>query len=54
MALFTRKETGPLGVTTEEWDVDGVKLIGVGIALGIAKGAWEWVSTRFSRTRSER
>ena len=53
MALLKRTTTGPLGVETEEWDVDGVKLIGVGVALGVAKGLWEWVASRFSKMRSD-
>ena len=52
MALFTRKETGPLGVTTEEWDVDPVRLVGVAFALAIGRGVWEWVSSKISKTSS--
>ena len=49
MALLKRTETGPLGTTTEEWDADPVKLVGLGMAIGISKGLYEWVSSRFSR-----
>ena len=49
MALLKRTENVAGVVTTEEWDVDPVRLIGVGIALGAAKGLWEWTSHQFSK-----
>jgi len=49
MALLKRTTIGPLGTESEEWDVDAVKLVGLGLAIGVSKGLFEWASSRFSR-----
>ena len=49
MALLTRKETGPLGTVTEEWDIDPMRLGGTIVVLVLAKGASEWISSELSK-----
>ena len=41
--LITHTTVGPTGTTTESWNVDGFKLLGLGVAASAVYGGLLWV-----------